>query len=125
MSRAAKRSRARVAAPHAAPVGSWRATWDESRIAWIALAVLVAVTLARAVTIGFMPDDIGVLDSVSRGGPQRLLAGVIPGLHPETITRDLGFWWWGTVLGLRATGFHVIALVCVLAASGGDGKRRR
>ena len=104
--------------PPAPPANPLAESWNQARLGWIALAVLIAIALGRALATGFVADDIGILDAVSRGGFARLMTGAVPGLEPATLVRDLGFWWWGSVVGLRATGFHAVALLLVLVAIG-------
>lgn len=112
MSRTAKRT----AVPASAVPVTLRASWDHARIAWIALAALIALALGRALGVGLVADDVGILDAVSRGGIRRLLDGTIPGIQPVSLSRDLGFWIWGSMLGLRAQGMHAVALLLMLVA---------
>jgi tetratricopeptide (TPR) repeat protein len=102
--------------PPAPPANPLAESWNQARLGWIALAVLIAIALGRALTTGFVADDIGILDAVSRSGFTRLMTGAVPGLEPATLVRDLGFWWWGSVVGLRATGFHAVGLLLTLVA---------
>ncbi|MGH7729999.1 MAG: hypothetical protein ACRENJ_01975, partial [Candidatus Eiseniibacteriota bacterium] len=74
-----------------------------------ALVLLGLVLYARGLVLGYVGDDLTLLDAALRHPLGELLSGRhgILGYY-RPVSRELYFWGWGRVLGLGPGGFHLV-----------------
>jgi hypothetical protein len=93
-----------AARPQAARRGDWRAHLPTAAL------VLLGLTLyGRGLLLGFVGDDLTLLDAALRQPLGELLSGRhgILGYY-RPVSRELYFWGWGRLMGLGPGGFHLV-----------------
>jgi hypothetical protein len=88
----------------AARLGAWRAPLPTA-----ALVLLGLVLYARGLVLGYVGDDLTLLDAALRYPLGELLSGRhgIVGYY-RPVSRELYFWGWGRLAGLGPGGFHLV-----------------
>jgi len=83
--------------------------FQRAHLTTAALALLGLVLYARGLVLGYVGDDLTLLDAALRHPLGELLSGRqgILGYY-RPVSRELYFWGWGRIAGLGPGGFHVV-----------------
>ena len=104
------------AAPRAPRAADGRpgALW--AHLPTLALMLLGIVLYARGLVLGFVGDDLTLLDAAIRQPLGELLSGRhgILGYY-RPVSRELYFWGWGRIAGLGPGGFHLVNALTFVA----------